>query len=83
MPAKAIKRLRPNPLAELELHAGDLRVLYNVEGEEVVIRSTTRPSFPDRSVPLVGIGGLLSAPGNETPACPRVLALEQRRDVVR
>jgi mRNA-degrading endonuclease RelE of RelBE toxin-antitoxin system len=36
-PTKAIKRLRPNPLAEFELRAGDLRALYNVEGEEVVI----------------------------------------------
>ena len=36
-PTKAIKRLRPNPLAEFELRAGDLRVLYNVEGEEVVV----------------------------------------------
>ncbi len=35
--AKAIKRLRPNPLAEFELRAGDLRVLSNVEGEEVVL----------------------------------------------
>jgi len=35
-PTKAVKRLRPNPLAEFELRAGDLRVLYNVE-EEVVI----------------------------------------------
>lgn len=26
-PTKAIKRLRPNPLAEYELRAGDLRVL--------------------------------------------------------
>lgn len=34
---KAIKRLRPNPFAEFELRAGDLRVLYNVEGDEVVI----------------------------------------------
>lgn len=34
---RAIKRLRPNPLAELELRAGDLRALYNVEGDEVVI----------------------------------------------
>ncbi len=34
---KAIKRLRPNSLAEFELRAGDLRALYNVEGEEVVI----------------------------------------------
>lgn len=36
-PSKAIKRLRPNPFAEYELRAGDLRALYNVEGDEVVI----------------------------------------------
>lgn len=36
-PTKAIKRLRPNPLAEFEPRAGDLRALYNVEGETVVI----------------------------------------------
>jgi mRNA-degrading endonuclease RelE of RelBE toxin-antitoxin system len=36
-PTKATKRLRPNPLAEFELRAGDLRALYNVEGDEVVI----------------------------------------------
>ena len=36
-PAKAIKHLRPNPLAEFELRTGDLRALYNVEGDEVVI----------------------------------------------
>ena len=36
-PTKAVKRLRPNPLAEFELRAGGLRALYNVEGEEVVI----------------------------------------------
>ena len=34
---KAIKRLRPNPLAEFKLQAGTLRVLYNVEENEVVI----------------------------------------------
>jgi mRNA interferase RelE/StbE len=34
---KALKRLRPNPLAEFELRVGDLRALYNVEGDEVVI----------------------------------------------
>ena len=34
---KAIKRLRPNPWAEFELRAGDLRALYNVEGDEVVV----------------------------------------------
>ncbi len=37
MPTRAIKRLRPNPLAEYELRVGDLRVLYNVEGNEVVL----------------------------------------------
>jgi mRNA interferase RelE/StbE len=35
--AKAVKRLRPNPFAEFELRVGDLRVLYNVEGNEVVL----------------------------------------------
>src|SRR4051794_6342509 len=34
---RAIKRLRPNPLAEYELRVGDLRVLYNVAGDEVVL----------------------------------------------
>ncbi len=33
----AVKRLRPNPLAEFELRAGDLRVLYNVERDEVIV----------------------------------------------
>jgi mRNA-degrading endonuclease RelE of RelBE toxin-antitoxin system len=37
IPTRAIKRLRPNPLAEFELRAGDLRVLYNVEYQEVII----------------------------------------------
>ncbi len=36
-PTRAVKRLRPNRLAEYELRAGDLRVLYNVEGDEVVL----------------------------------------------
>jgi mRNA-degrading endonuclease RelE of RelBE toxin-antitoxin system len=36
-PTWAVKRLRPNPLAEFELRVGDLRVLYNVEGSEVVL----------------------------------------------
>jgi mRNA-degrading endonuclease RelE of RelBE toxin-antitoxin system len=36
-PTKAIKRLRPNPLAEFKLRAGDLRAPDNVEGDEVVI----------------------------------------------
>jgi mRNA interferase RelE/StbE len=35
--SNAIRRLRPNPLAEFELRVGSLRALYNVEGEEVVI----------------------------------------------
>ena len=35
--SRAIKRLRPNPLAEFELRTGDLRVLYNVEGDEVIL----------------------------------------------
>ncbi len=36
-PTKAIKRLRPNPFAEFKLRVGELRVLYNVEGAEVVL----------------------------------------------
>src|ERR1700693_1699383 len=36
-PTKAVKRLRPNPLAEFELRAGNLRALYNVEEDEVII----------------------------------------------
>ena len=36
-PTRAIKRLRPNPLAEFELRVGDLRVLFNVEVSEVVL----------------------------------------------
>jgi len=36
-PTKAVKRLRPNPFAEFELRVGDFRVLYNVEGDEVVL----------------------------------------------
>jgi mRNA-degrading endonuclease RelE of RelBE toxin-antitoxin system len=35
--SKSVKRLRPNPLAEYELRVGSLRVLYNVEGDEVVL----------------------------------------------
>ncbi len=34
---RAIKRLRPNALAEFELRAGNLRALYNVEEDEVVV----------------------------------------------
>ena len=36
-PTRAIKRLRPNPLAEFELRVRDLRVLYNVEELTVVL----------------------------------------------
>jgi mRNA-degrading endonuclease RelE of RelBE toxin-antitoxin system len=36
-PSRSIKRLRPNPLAGWELRVGDLRVLYNVEGDEVIL----------------------------------------------
>lgn len=36
-PTRAIKRLRPNPLAEFELRAGEFRVLYNVEENEVIL----------------------------------------------
>jgi mRNA-degrading endonuclease RelE of RelBE toxin-antitoxin system len=36
-PTKAIKQLGPNPLAEFELRAGNLRVLYNVEDDEVIV----------------------------------------------
>lgn len=36
-PTKSIKRLRPNPFAEFELRVNDLRVLYNVEGTEVIL----------------------------------------------
>ena len=37
VPTRALKRLRPNPLADFELRVGDLHVLYNVEGQEVVL----------------------------------------------
>ena len=30
-PTRAIKRSRPNPLAEFELRVDDLRILYNVD----------------------------------------------------
>jgi mRNA-degrading endonuclease RelE of RelBE toxin-antitoxin system len=36
-PTKAVKQLRANPFAEFELRAGDLRALYNVEADEVVV----------------------------------------------
>lgn len=34
---KAVKKLRPNPFAEYELRAGEYRVLYNVEENQVVL----------------------------------------------
>src|SRR5262245_16178883 len=36
-PTKAVRRLRANPFAEFELRAGEFRVLYNVDTDEVVI----------------------------------------------
>lgn len=42
--SKAIKRLRPNPLVEYELRVGSLRILYNVEGDEVVLLVVGRKS---------------------------------------
>jgi len=36
-PTKAVRRLRANPLVEFELRVRDLRALYNVEGDEVVV----------------------------------------------
>jgi mRNA-degrading endonuclease RelE of RelBE toxin-antitoxin system len=38
-PSRAVKRLRPNPLAGYELRLGDLRVFYNVveENTEVLV----------------------------------------------
>ena len=34
---RAIKRLRPNPFAEFEIRVGDLRILSDVEGDEVTL----------------------------------------------
>jgi len=34
---QAVKKLRPNPIAEYQLTVGDLRVLYNVEASRVVV----------------------------------------------
>jgi mRNA-degrading endonuclease RelE of RelBE toxin-antitoxin system len=34
---RAVKHLRPNPGAAYELRVGDLRILYDVEGEEAII----------------------------------------------
>jgi mRNA interferase RelE/StbE len=41
-PTRAIKRLQPNPVAEFELRVGDLRVLYDVEGQEVILHIVGR-----------------------------------------
>lgn len=41
-PTKAVKVLRPNPFAQVELRVGSLRVLYNVEHSEVVILAVGR-----------------------------------------
>jgi mRNA-degrading endonuclease RelE of RelBE toxin-antitoxin system len=35
--SRTVKRLRPNPLATYELRVGNIRVLYNVEGREVIL----------------------------------------------
>lgn len=47
-PTRAIKRLRPNPFAEYEFRAGDLRVLYSVEGngEEFHGHQDSSPESP-------------------------------------
>ena len=37
IPTKAIKKLRQNPCAAYELRVSDLRVLYNVESNEVIL----------------------------------------------
>lgn len=37
IPTKAVKRLRNNSVAEFELRVDDLRVLYDVTDEEVVL----------------------------------------------
>ena len=36
-PSRAVKALRPNPLADYELRLGDLRVLYKVDEENVEV----------------------------------------------
>jgi mRNA-degrading endonuclease RelE of RelBE toxin-antitoxin system len=36
-PTRAVRRLRPNPVAGFELRVGDFRILYDVEGEEVIL----------------------------------------------
>jgi mRNA-degrading endonuclease RelE of RelBE toxin-antitoxin system len=46
-PTKAIKKLRPNPLAQFELRAGDLRALYNVESDEVIVLLVEDDSLVD------------------------------------
>ena len=37
IPTRSVKQLRPNPFAQFELRVGDLRVLYNLEGDEVIL----------------------------------------------
>jgi mRNA-degrading endonuclease RelE of RelBE toxin-antitoxin system len=49
-PTKAIRRLRPNPLAEFELRVRDLRVLHNVERDlsaETLCCEKRRPELTD------------------------------------
>jgi len=36
-PTRAIKKLRPNPLAAFELRVGDFRVLYNVDADRLEV----------------------------------------------
>jgi mRNA-degrading endonuclease RelE of RelBE toxin-antitoxin system len=48
--ARAVERLRPNPAAEYELRAGDLRVLYDVAGEEVIASVVGRKVGNTRTV---------------------------------
>ena len=44
IPTRAIKQLRPNPLAQYELRVAELRVLYNVEESTVVLLLVGRKS---------------------------------------
>ena len=39
---RAAKRLRPNSFAEYQLQVGEWRVMYNIEGDEVVLLSVGR-----------------------------------------
>ncbi len=40
--SRAIKQLRPNPVADYELRVGDLRVLYDINGADVVVKIVGR-----------------------------------------